>query len=592
MNRKIKYFLISFFILAVAVAFIVLPGTAKTDVSEIVKRLDNKSAYDASYKEGNAKVEFVLRKLMNIYRNDGEDAAIRFASRNRLELDNGRIGVEVEVKPTVSFTASRFNHTGVNSTGDEGMDHAMMMAKNRVEQLGGIIEKTYNHYFQGKAEISTLDRLAELPEISIVRSPVRFFTEEVISEGVADTKAGSIQSLTPYRNKTPVKVCIIDGGFQNYTKLLGTELPSSVTVQAFTTSGKVENGQVHGTAVAEIIHDMAPDAELYFAVISTNADLVEAVDWAISQKVDLISFSMGNYWGPLDGTGITNSLAAEAKAAGITWICSAGNSGAEHWSGTFNDPDGNGWHNFSGSDEMFEFYVTAEESHYYGVSTILKWNDWGTWNESTWDYSGATQDYDLFLYILVDGEWYLVDSSENRQPGYKYPYEGIGYYEFDENTFWGVKIFKKSATQNVKFDMYIPTFTYGTLEYSTPEGSLTSPADSPNIISVGAIDAIQNTYHYYSSQGPTADGRIKPDICAPSGTSCSDYTYGSRGQGYGFYGTSASCPHMTGAIALLKSKTPFTTDEVVQILYGRVIDMGIAGADSKYGRGRLNMAKN
>lgn len=39
------------------------------------------------------------------------------------------------------------------------------------------------------------------------------------------------------------------------------------------------------------------------------------------------------------------------------------------------------------------------------------------------------------------------------------------------------------------------------------------PADAPNILSVGAVD-YQGRRAFFSSFGPTADGRIKPDICA------------------------------------------------------------------------------
>jgi subtilisin family serine protease len=108
---------------------------------------------------------------------------------------------------------------------------------------------------------------------------------------------------------------------------------------------------------------------------------------------------------------------------------------------------------------------------------------------------------------------------------------------------------------------------------------------------VGAVDAVGDFYHFYSSQGPTMDGRIKPDISAPSLVSTSVTTYGSRDAGDGFAGTSAACPHVAGAIALLKGKTPFTLDEILAILYSRAIDMGDPGKDNKFGWGRLNLRR-
>ena len=53
---------------------------------------------------------------------------------------------------------------------------------------------------------------------------------------------------------------------------------------------------------------------------------------------------------------------AEASAAGILWVNSAGNRGQQHWSGAWSDPDGNNSHNFFGADEgnSLELYPDEE----------------------------------------------------------------------------------------------------------------------------------------------------------------------------------------------------------------------------------------
>jgi subtilisin family serine protease len=299
---------------------------------------------------------------------------------------------------------------------------------------------------------------------------------------------------------------------------------------------------------------------------------------------------LGSYFGAGDGTGLENLLAEWAYQYGVIWVTSTGNAADDHWSGTWNDPDNDGWHNFSGEDEILSFIVSAELGTEYGIDAHLKWNDWGTWDDY-YGYSGSDQDFDLYLYRKIGGQWHLIDTSENRQPQFKWPWESITGWYSDFDAEWGVAIRKNQASKNVFFDLYIPIHTRGTMEYNVPEGSLTSPADSPYIIAVGAVDAVQDFYHYYSSQGPTTDGRIKPDISAPSGVTTSDTTYGSRGAGDGFFGTSAACPHVAGAIALLKGKTPFTVSEILEILYSRAIDMGDPGKDNKFGWGRLNLRR-
>jgi hypothetical protein len=57
----------------------------------------------------------------------------------------------------------------------------------------------------------------------------------------------------------------VDFGFANYTICQEKgKLPQNITVMSFRADGDITGGgEVHGTACAEIVHDVAPDAELY-----------------------------------------------------------------------------------------------------------------------------------------------------------------------------------------------------------------------------------------------------------------------------------------------------------------------------------------
>jgi len=85
-------------------------------------------------------------------------------------------------------------------------------------------------------------------------------------------------------------------------------------------------------------------------------------------------------------------------------------------------------------------------------------------------------------------------------------------------------------------------------------GSLSAPADAFDILAVGAVDSDEEIA-YFSSRGPTYDGRIKPEICAKGySTRCADaggdsqYNYKS--------GTSLSTPLIGGLAAVLLSAHP------------------------------------
>ncbi|MFK8060631.1 MAG: S8 family serine peptidase [Polaribacter sp.] len=80
-----------------------------------------------------------------------------------------------------------------------------------------------------------------------------------------------------------------------------------------------------------------------------------------------------------------------------------------------------------------------------------------------------------------------------------------------------------------------------------------APADAPSVISVGAVDASGNIAAF-SSFGPTADNRIKPEILA-QGASASIINF-STGQVSTSNGTSFSGPIIAGLIACLNQHIP------------------------------------
>jgi hypothetical protein len=91
------------------------------------------------------------------------------------------------------------------------------------------------------------------------------------------------------------------------------------------------------------------------------------------------------------------------------------------------------------------------------------------------------------------------------------------------------------------------------------------PADAPGVIAVGALD-YDGTRASFSSFGPTADGRIKPDLCAPG---LQVVVAGSKDFELGMSsGTSLASPMLTGGIAALWSAFPDkTAAEIVDAVY-------------------------
>jgi len=91
----------------------------------------------------------------------------------------------------------------------------------------------------------------------------------------------------------------------------------------------------------------------------------------------------------------------------------------------------------------------------------------------------------------------------------------------------------------------------------TSTGTMNAPADGDSVISVGAVN-VEGEIAYFSSPGPTADGRIKPDICA-DGVSNHVAMPGTWDEYTEASGTSLSCPLAAGVAALVMSANPDLT---------------------------------
>jgi serine protease AprX len=105
---------------------------------------------------------------------------------------------------------------------------------------------------------------------------------------------------------------------------------------------------------------------------------------------------------------------------------------------------------------------------------------------------------------------------------------------------------------------------YGKVTMATGEqaavavvSSISDPANTEGAVSVGSVHkSAPHRYgvSYFSSKGPTADGRMKPDLVAPGEKIISCHAHPEQGFHYKeASGTSAAAPHVSGAIAAFLS---------------------------------------
>ena len=447
-----------------------------------------------------------------------------------------------------------------------------------LSNLGVRIVAQSRHLVAVSAPISALERLTHVAGVQFVRLPIAP-RPLVVSEGVARVKA-SVYSRSGFTGRG-VKIGVIDIGFVGVPSLQNRgELPQ-VFYRDFSGEGIFERGglsedaMVHGSACAEIVHDIAPDAEIHLYKVGNFVDLENAKDAAIQEGLDIVTVSLG--WdfarGFGDGTGSACEIVDDAFQNNVLWVNAAGNEAKRKISAQLSDPDDDGFHNFDGSDKIVGLKNVRVGDE---VEAVLTWNEWPL----------TSHDYDLLLVkIGADETAEIIEQADTKQR-YSPPFERL-VYTIREPGDYGLAVWRAEDAKVTLFKLISPSHDLdGPISIA---GSLTSPGDARGALTVGALghrNYATGPIESYSSQGPTFDGRIKPDLVAPAGVST--VSYGPSG----YYGTSAATPHVAGAAALLKSSDPvhYNARRLKDALMRSAVDMGERGPDNVYGAGRLELS--
>ncbi|MGN6797275.1 MAG: S8 family serine peptidase, partial [Gaiellaceae bacterium] len=421
----------------------------------------------------------------------GRAAAVAAGDREGLSSKAGRVGVVVVAKPG-----------------------AGQAARDAVASAGGTVESSAGELSDALVPPSALVALAGDSSIARVRAP--FVHEaDAIDEGVAQSDAATWH--TAGYTGSGVKIAIIDLGFGGYTSLLGSSLPASVTTVNHCQDGLTAD-TVHGTAVAEIVHQMAPAAQLTLICIDDEVGLAQAEQYVVANGIQIVNHSVA--WFDTsrgDGTGeagTPDAIVADARANGVLWVNAAGNYGYDHWAGYFTPDSSQPFLN------DFEPGVTGEQFDVAAGSNpcvLMKWDAWPV----------TTEDFDLVVKRVSDGA-VVASSGNNQADGPAPPVEEACFTNTSGST---VTYAASIVSFSVADDPLIDLFVTGAGPVSDPiTQSITEPASSPAALAVGAVCWQTGDLEWYSSRGPTIDGRTKPDIAAYD--SVSTDTYGAATPGH------------------------------------------------------------
>jgi subtilisin family serine protease len=389
-------------------------------------------------------------------------------------------------------------------------------------------------------------------------------------EGVAATNADVWQARG--LSGAGTTVAVIDLGFGGLREAQAAgQLPSSVvSVDYCPGAFSVDH---HGTAVAEVVADEAPAAQLYLICVDGLPALAQAEAFVAAHGIRIVNHSVG--WfnsSPGDGSGgagTVDAVVAAARAHGVLWVNAAGNAARHYWRGTFSDADGDGLLDFAPGENGNFVSVPPGGA----VCVYLRWYEWPQ----------ARHNYDLALYDSGSG---LVSAGDESA----LPLESVCW---RNPRIWDTQAAAVQITVRVhggagSAPLELLVDGGGPIEHSTAAGSIADPASSPNVLAVGAICWQTGALEPYSSQGPTIDGRLKPELVAPDSVSSPIYGAFSRCGASGFTGTSAAAPHVAGAAALVEQRFPsYNLAQIRSYLIQHAADLGSSGPDELFGAGKL-----
>ena len=334
----------------------------------------------------------------------------------------------------------------------------------------------------------------------------------------------------------------------------------------------------HGVAVVEAILDMAPGAQIFIGQALTTPDYRALVDWFAANGVTIINRSLGSrYDGPGDGRSPLNDVVTYAVSKGILWVNSGGNNGSDRY---YRHPV-----RIVGS--RVAFGDTGEDTYlrFSGCISLagIRWaNDWDVPRSSR-------TDYDVNLWDSPVGQpaiGTIIDRSTDNQRAGAPPIESIGDKRCPTagNALY-LEVVLRAGTADGDV---IEILDYGsgmTAYTQSAYSASTTVVDStdPGVIAVGAISPSgSGSIAPYSSQGPTNDGRVAPDVAAPASFASSI--------GGSFAGTSAASAVISGAAALLlDGGLAVDATTVGNLIRHLTIDWGAAGPDNVFGNGEFRL---
>jgi hypothetical protein len=404
--------------------------------------------------------------------------------------------------------------------------------------------------------------------------PPRFRTGSVTTAG--DTLHNGPTTRSSFGiDGSPIHVGVISDGVSNAATAQSTDdLPSDLNVLSIGAGDE-------GTAMLEIIHDIAPGAKLSFhAAGSSKASFQEAITALHNAGCNVICDDVGWYTDPFfEQSPLGSHIQSLQSLRDYVHVSAAGNDGLRHYQNTFTNIQPDTFH-----DHPLVAHVAAGES----LDIFMQWD------ESL--LVTPADDYDMFLFLATDTGYTTPLGTGGMNRGVvgetiyytNYGTEGV------DVLLW---IKRHSGTQNRTLEIMLNTSNPNSYPYSNNISAADSIFGHPGHSAVIAVAstgvAAPDVVKPDCSLGPfTIIGSfaapLKPDVSAADGVAVT----GAGDFGSPFNGTSASASHVAGLCALAWSDSPSLTATTLRsaLPIGACLDLPVTapdGPDTTFGHGRV-----
>ena len=286
----------------------------------------------------------------------------------------------------------------------------------RLESLGMNNISQYKHLISGAFPIKDLDKLGGVQGVSWVSSTkaARRDSSGGIAYNIADVALFTdVVKKQENVDGTGVKIGVMSDSFDCLggarDDILSGDLPSVTVVKEY--SYCFSDAQTdEGRAMLQLIHDIAPGAELLFhTAVEGPTDFAQGIQTLADAGADIIVDDIGWLTMPMFQEGPIAQSVTEVEARGVTYFSAAGNNGRLSYEKSYSPtklPSGTEAHDFGlASGEVSDVYQKITVPANVDLTIVLQWDDP---SEISNKDKGAQTDLDL---ILLDSDLNTIIAS-------------------------------------------------------------------------------------------------------------------------------------------------------------------------------------